>query len=81
MDSFERTYYIEINYDDITDINNYLCERMQIKTYVTDWQESLKEAYSKAKLNFKTAKDTRIYKKKNVKLYNEWGKLITTIKK
>ena len=54
---------------------------MQIKTYVTDWQESLKEAYSKAKLNFKTAKDTRIYKKKNVKLYNEWGKLITTIKK
>ena len=81
MDSFERTYYIEINYDDITDINNYLSERMQIKTYVTDWQESLKEAYLKARLNFKVAKDTRIYKKKNVKLYDEWGRLIITIKK
>lgn len=75
LEKFTRKYYIEINYT-----RDY-SEMMQITTTIVDRKLSLKEAIDKSVSIFKNAKDTRLYKKENVKLYSEYNQLIAIISK
>lgn len=75
LEQFTRKYYIEINYT-----KDY-SEMMQITTTIVDRKLSLKEAIDKSVSIFKNAKDTRLYKKENVKLYSEYNQLIAIISK
>lgn len=75
LEKFTRKYYIEINYT-----RDY-SEMMQITTTIVDRKLSLKEAIDKSISIFKNAKDTRLYKKENVKLYSEYNQLIAIISK
>lgn len=75
LEKFTRKYYIEINYT-----RDY-SEMMQITTTIVDRKLSLKEAIDKSVSIFKNAKDTRLYKKENAKLYSEYNQLIAIISK